>query len=208
MLTVLKVLVCLNSARMPLRLISVCQEIISSFLSHRSIFPRFNNVPVRKLKICCSLKTYFHSGKWIYSQSRKSQKFSCRFPQNNQQRRNAPIQWSRTIRESNFLVKGYGKHQQSLVKSPAKSWNFTDQKEYKSFCFLVPQSVRKNFDPTFVATLQGSSLNTWFPKGQIQESSWESGWIFTSLSQWNSVYLNCLGKRKTARDTGEFEWAV
>ena len=71
-LTVLKVLVCLNSARMPLRLISVCQEIISSFLSHRSIFPRFDSIPVRKLKICCSLKTYCHSGKWIYSQSRKS----------------------------------------------------------------------------------------------------------------------------------------
>ena len=99
------------------------------------------------------------------------------------------------------------KHQQSLVKCPAKSCNFTDRKEYEPLLFLG-SSVRKNFDPTFVATLQGSSLNTWFPKGQIQESSWKSGWIFTSLSQWNSVYLNCLGKRKTARDTGEFEWAV
>ena len=43
---------------------------------------------------------------------------------------------------SNEVVKGYGKHQQSLVKSPAKSWNFTDRKEYESFCFLVPQFGR------------------------------------------------------------------
>ena len=141
-LTVLKVLVCLNSARMPLRLISVCQEIISSFLSHRSIFPRLNSVPVRKLKICCSLKTYCHSGKWIYSQSRKSQKFSCRFPQNNQQRRNSLIQWSRSIRKSNFLIKGFRKHQQSPIKNLAKSCNFTDRKEYDPLCFLVPQFGR------------------------------------------------------------------
>ena len=31
------------------------------------------------------------------------------------------------------------KHQQSLVKSPAKSCNFTDRKEYNPLCFMVPQ---------------------------------------------------------------------
>nr|XP_058960589.1 uncharacterized protein LOC131787507 [Pocillopora verrucosa] len=35
---------------------------------------------------------------------------------------------------------------------------------------------RKNFDPTFVATLQGSSLSAGrFQKGKVQESSWKSG---------------------------------
>ena len=42
--------------------------------------------------------------------------------------------------------------------------------------------VRKNFDPTFVATLQGSSLSARFQKGQIQESTWKSGWIFLRSS--------------------------
>ena len=44
------------------------------------------------------------------------------------------------IRESNVLVKNFdGKHQQSPVKNPAKSCNFTDRKEYEPLCFLVPQ---------------------------------------------------------------------
>ena len=64
-LTVLKVLVCLNSARNARKLyrVSFPVEVFSldliAFLSEN-------------LKICCSLKTYCHNGKWIYSQSRKS----------------------------------------------------------------------------------------------------------------------------------------
>ena len=120
-LTTLKVLVSLSSARTPLRLISVYQEIISSFRSHRAIFPRFNNVPAKKPEILCCWKTYCLNGKWTYRQPRKSWKFSREFTQNNQQRRNAPIQWSLSISESNLLIKGYGKHQQSLVKKILQS---------------------------------------------------------------------------------------
>ena len=87
------------------------------------------------------------------------------------------------IRESNVLVKNFdGKHQQSHVKSPAKSCNFTDRKGYEPPCFLG-SSVRQNFDPTFVATLPGSSLSAGrFQKGKVQESSWKSGSIFTKFS--------------------------
>ena len=48
--TILKVLVSLNFVRTPLRLISACQEMILSFCSRRTTFPRFNSVPVRKPK--------------------------------------------------------------------------------------------------------------------------------------------------------------
>ena len=198
-LTTLKVLVSLSSARTPLRLISVYQVMISSFRSHRAIFPRFNNVPAKKPEILCCWKTYCLNGKWTYRQSRKSWKFSREFTQNNQQRRNAPIQWSLSISEGNLLIKGYGKHQQSLVKKSCKVMQFYWSERIRSPLFLG-SSVRKNFDPTFVTTLQGSNLSIRFQKGQIQESTWKSGLTFYKVRspsgapdevQWNSVYLNC-----------------
>ena len=47
-LTILKVLVSLNFVRTPLRLISACQEMILSFRSRRTTFPRLNSFPARK----------------------------------------------------------------------------------------------------------------------------------------------------------------
>ena len=78
---------------------------------------------------------------------------------------------------------------------------------------LLDSSVRQNFDPTFVATLQGSSLSAGrFQKGKVQESSWTSSSIFTKFNGTPCIWA-VMGnvkkkKKKKKRGTGEFEWAV
>ena len=66
-------------------------------------------------------------------------------------------------------------------KKSCKVMEFYWSERIRILLFLG-SSVRKNFDPTFVATLQGASLSARFQKGQIQESTWKSGWIFLRSS--------------------------
>ena len=76
---------------------------------------------------------------------------------------------------------------------------------------LLDSSVRQNFDPTFVATLQGSSLSAGrFQKGKVQESSWTSSSIFTKFNGTPCIWavMGNVKKKKKKPGTEEFEWAV
>ena len=109
-------------------------------------------------------------------------------------------------RESSFLIKGYEKHQQSIEKSPAKSWNFL-WSEIIQIPLFLGSLVRKNFDPTFVATLQGSSFNTRFQKGQIQESIQRLNFLRCLIACSVGVLLERATVKSSIFDL-ELEWTV
>ena len=105
-----------------------------------AIFPRFNSVPTRKPDNMQQPKSLL--SQWLMNSTLTYifVEFLTRtFPEYSITKKclNRMIAF---IRESNVLVKNFdGKHQQSLVKSPANSCNFTDRKEYEPLCFLIPQ---------------------------------------------------------------------
>ena len=87
------------------------------------------------------------------------------------------------IRESNVLVKKiWWKTSTKSCKKSCKVMQFYWSERIRT-PLLLDSSVRQNFDPTFVATVQGSSLSAGrFQKGKVQESSWTSSSIFTKFN--------------------------
>ena len=81
-----------------------------------------------------------------------------------------------------FGKKFWWKTSTKSCKKSCKVMQFYWSERIRTPLFLG-SSVRQNFNPTFVATLQGSSLSAGrFQKGQIQESSRKSGSIFTKFN--------------------------
>ena len=108
------------------------------------------------------------------------------------------------IRESNVLVKHFdGKHQKSLVKIPAKSYNFTDRKEYEPLCFLVPQLAK------IWPNIRSDPVGFKFKRRQIPERQDSRKFLEIRFNfyevQWNSVYLSCYGKRKKTKNKKNHE---
>ena len=99
------------------------------------------------------------------------------------------------IRESNVLVKNFdGKHQQSLVKSPAKSCNFTERKEYVPLVSWFLSSAK------FWPNIRSDPARFKFKRRQIPERQDSRKYLDIRFNlyevEWNSVYLSCYEKRK------------